>query len=343
MKNNINKNDFKKGLIMGLIESRGAFSLYLANKKTPAFRFTLELPLAQSDLLRRVKKYIEFGCIYADKSSATSKYYIGINKLLIKLIMHIRNNYPIKTQKYVLFKFWEKAFHLFANNKITFRNQRQFNCILRAYRLMERSNNRIFDFKESYHNRMNDGFIAGFVCGIINAKGYFDYKIYSEKKSGRKQIHLQPRFSFYLVLNRADYELANLIQNTLHCGKIYITKNTIQFTVASKDEIAMLTMFLDKYFILKPRIYEYKLWRSMFMNVQKYKLPSRRIKYNLYHKKLLKYLSNLFNSKRRLHMRKKEYDSMTRVINVLLINYERKVKSTMVRATELASREKLKP
>lgn len=315
---------YKKGLLAGLIEARASFPAYLSTDKIALFRFVIEAPSSQMKYLTNAKKH--FGCGKIFKAKKSLIYYVGVNKDIYKVISFIKKHYPLRSQKYILFKCWERLFYLFNGVKIGHENQHQWNHALKYYRTLERADKRKYQLKAHFKSKRSPDYIAGFIVGIINFKGFFDYRIYREQKRRRWFPHYQPRLNFYISLHRSDIKLAGLIKETLNCGKIYKSKRMIQFIINSRKEIETFLPFMNKYFRIEPRVYEYKIWSLIFRNIQKYKAPSQGKRYKVRHKVMLQMLARVYNMKARLHMNKAKYLKTAKMIRSIIDFYELKMK-----------------
>lgn len=321
-KNIYNNQDFATGFVAGLIEARGYFDVTIKNYY-PIFRFYIQLPITHNNIILFLKKYFGFGNVQIVKYQKVIIFNVGKPKYIRQIIGFLQHNYPIKTQKYILFKYWAYMYFICQGLKITAKNHKQFYAFLKMFKNTKHSRDRTLNIKLSFRSHNNRMYMSGFINALIDAKGFFDYRFYKRYHKESNYTSYLPQFYFYLCLSRNDYWLARMIKTYLGCGKLYYKANELHLMMNANKDIVKLLDFMDYSFVVKPRIVEYLVWSRIFYFYREHK-PEDRYNYLPEHKESLAQLEEVYNAVNRHHFTENKLRKLYVKVKEIIDEYEKK-------------------
>ena len=121
-----------------------------------------------------------------------------------------------------------------------------------------------------------------YVSGLVDGEGCFVLGFRRDKKYQRKG---QPEYfywkvSFAIALRRDDKALLEKVKNTLGCGRVCVSKDTVQYRVNKIDDLKhkILSFFLENPLFGKKRE-DFILWAEaldiLYQNYLKWKITIR--------------------------------------------------------------------
>ena len=318
MKKNIP--DFIKGYILGVIEGRLSFWMETTPSKTATFFMNIQFPNVRKETMYFIKHSFGVGAVKKCKNEVLLE--IKSPYKMLSFLNYVINNYFIHTQKLNSMCMFRDILKYYINmpegdngGKKYYKNDRKyFIDMKKVFHSSEKCSKKSYEACCRLKKSVSDEVASGFICGIIDTKGFFDYRVYERLWKARGDVY--PRKSanwyFYIVFNPKDMVLAKLIRNTLRIGKIYkAKKDTLQYTINSENEVYELCNFMEKYFNAKPKIIEYRIWATIFYNKQKYKTGGRTSPYKGYLLAYLEDMAYLYNRKKRIFMTERKLNELT--------------------------------
>ena len=98
---------------------------------------------------------------------------------------------------------------------------------------------------------------------LVNKEGCFDLQFRKDTKTNRSNspTYYRWKIQFIITEKKANLGILEKVKRIFNCGKIYITKDQIRYSVQNIDEInALIVPYFKKHTLVEKKKKDFELW-----------------------------------------------------------------------------------